>query len=116
MSDIDNDEIYEMVNLVPRMTGLPMTIWARPSGAARHDCSIKVVQTHGRQMDIANTAVVAVRPAPRLVEGHLSAADIAAVSDWIRLNQSTLIDYWDFQIDTDEFLRRLQPLSPAIPP
>jgi hypothetical protein len=57
-------------------------------------------------MDIANTAVVAVRPAPRLVEGHLSAADIAAVSDWIRLNQSTLIDYWDFQIDTDEFLEQ----------
>jgi hypothetical protein len=30
---------YEMVNLVPRMTGLPMTVWASPRGQARHDSS-----------------------------------------------------------------------------
>jgi hypothetical protein len=26
------DELYEMVNLVPRLTGLPMTVWAEPRG------------------------------------------------------------------------------------
>jgi hypothetical protein len=30
-------------------------------------------------------ATVAVRPPPRLVAGQLSAADMQAVSDWIRL-------------------------------
>jgi hypothetical protein len=44
------DELYEMVNLVPRLTGLPMTVWASPRGAARHDVRIKVNRTHGRQM------------------------------------------------------------------
>lgn len=43
-------------------------------------------------------------------------ADMRAVSEWTRLNEAALVDYWDFTIDTDEFLPRLQPLSPPIPP
>jgi hypothetical protein len=30
MSEIAEDELYEMVNLPPRLTGLPMTLWVRP--------------------------------------------------------------------------------------
>jgi hypothetical protein len=71
---------------------------------------------HGRQMVIADAATVGVRPAPRLIAGQLSPADLQAVSNWIRLNEGALVDYWDFTIDTDELLQRLQPLSPAIPP
>jgi hypothetical protein len=115
-TEINDDELYEMVNLVPRLTGLPMTIWASPRGAARHDVRIKVNSTHGRQMVIAAAATVGVRPAPRLIAGQLSPADLQAVSDWIRLNEAALVSYWDFTIDTDEFLQRLQPLSPPIPP
>jgi hypothetical protein len=61
-------------------------------------------------MDPGDLAVVAVRPTPRLVAGHLSPADLRAVSDWIRLNQAVLIDYWGEQIFTDELLRRMQRL------
>jgi hypothetical protein len=39
-----------------------------------------------------------------------------AVSEWTRLNEAALVDYWDFTIDTDEFLPRLQPFAPPIPP
>jgi hypothetical protein len=35
---------------------------------------------HGNQMSISNTAVVAVRPAPRLIAGRLSSVDLQAVS------------------------------------
>ena len=42
MSDIAEDELYETVNLPPRLIGLPMTGWARPHGNAQHDVSIKV--------------------------------------------------------------------------
>ena len=115
-TEINDDALYEMVNLVPRLTGLPMTIWASPRGTARHDVRIKVNRTHGRQMVIAAAATVGVRPAPRLIAGQLSPADLHAVSDWIRLNEAALVGYWDFTIDTDEFLQRLQPLSPPIPP
>jgi hypothetical protein len=110
------DELYEMVNLVPRLTGLPMTVWASPRGATRHDVRIKVNRTHGRQMVIVDAATVGVRPAPRLIAGQLSSADLQAVGNWIRLNETALVDYWNFTIDTDEFLQRLQPLSPASSP
>jgi hypothetical protein len=45
-----------------------------------------------------------------LVTGHLSAADFRAVSDWIRLNEAVLIDYWEDRIFTDELLARLRRL------
>ena len=43
-------------------------------------------------------------------------ADLQAVSDWVERNEAVLVDYWDFRIDTDELLQRLQPLSPPVPP
>jgi hypothetical protein len=107
---------YEMVNLVPRMTGLPMTVWASPRGQARHDARIKVNSTHGRQMIIRDAVTVVIRPVPSAIAGTLSPADRQAVFQWIAMNEAPLIDYWDFRIDTDEFLRRLQPISPPIPP
>ena len=56
---------HEMVNLGPRVTGLPMTTWASPRGSARRDVRIKVNPTHGRQMVIGDAASVAVRPVAR---------------------------------------------------
>jgi hypothetical protein len=116
MSEISEDELFAMVNLVPRLTGLPMTVWVRPESGLPHDIRIKVNMTHGRSMSVGNLAVVGVRPVPRLIAGQLPIADMQAVSDWIRLNEAAIIDYWYFRIDTDEFLARMQPLSPPIPP
>lgn len=110
--EIDEDELFLMVNLSPRLTGLPMTVWVRPESGLPHDVRIKVTMTHGRSMSISNTAVVAVRPVPRLITGHLSPSDLAQVSDWIKLNEAAIVDYWNFSIDTDEFLARLQKLPP----
>jgi hypothetical protein len=116
MSQIGEDELFEMVNLVPRLTGLPMTIWVSPRGNARHGPRIKVNMAHGRSMSSSNLATVAVDVSPWLVAGHLSGSDLQVVGDWIRLNRVVLVDYWDFRIDTDELLQRLQPLSPPVPP
>ena len=48
--------------------------------------------------------------------GYLSGSDLQAVSDWVMRNEAVLVDYWDFRIDTDELLQRLQPLSPPVLP
>jgi hypothetical protein len=48
-----------------------------------------------------------VRPAPHLVAGQLSAADLRAVSEWIRLNEAVIVGYWDGTIDTGELIQRL---------
>jgi hypothetical protein len=58
--DQQADDLYEMANLFPRTTGLPMTVWVSPRGRARHDARIK--------MDIGHTAVAGIRPSPRLID------------------------------------------------
>jgi hypothetical protein len=107
----DSEDIFFMTNLSPRMTGLPMSIWVSPRGNARHDVRIKVNITHGTRMTFDNMAVVAVRPAPRVLAGRLSPADRRVVADWIRLNYDAIIAYWDAQLDTGQFLERLRVLS-----
>jgi hypothetical protein len=104
----DTEDIFFMTNLSPRMTGLPMSVWVSPRGNARHDVRIKVNMTHGNHMTIDNTAVVAVRPMPRVLSGRLNPGDQRAVSDWIRLNYDAIIAYWDAQLDTGEFIERLK--------
>lgn len=108
-SDLD---LYEMANLYPKNTNLPMTIWVSPKGNNRHDIRIKVNMAHGSSMDISNTAEVAIRPSPRIVSGHLSSDDRDKVFKWIALNRIALIHYWDGSIDTIDLGQLIQKISP----
>jgi len=110
-NDTTADELFEIANLYPRTTGLPMTVWVGPRGNARHDVRVKVNTAHGNQMTLDNAAVVGVRPAPHLVAGRLSTGDQQAVFTWITLNAPTIIAYWDGTIDTAELIQSLKPLS-----
>jgi hypothetical protein len=105
-----DSDFYQMVNLFPDDTGLPMVVWASERGRARHDVHVKVCETHGTRMLPGNLATVAVRPTPRLLSGHLSAADLRAVCDWIALNEAALVDLWDYRISGIEFGRRMRRL------
>ena len=117
----ESNELFEMANLFPRTTGLPMTVWLSPRGNAGHDVRVKVNMTHGDQMNIANTAVVGVRPNPHVIAGRLSPDDQRAVFEWVLLNSAALLAYWEGRIDTIELgqqLKRLpspQPGAPSAP-
>ena len=112
--ETETEDLFEMANLFPATTGLPMTVWVSPRGGARHDVRVKVNMTHGNQMNAANTAVVGVRPAPRVIAGHLATDDERAVFQWVSLNEPALVAYWDGQIDTIQLGHMLKPL-PAAP-
>jgi hypothetical protein len=101
---------YDMANLYPRSTGLPMTVWVSPRGAARHDARVKVCRVHGNRMVPDQLASVTIRPEPRLIEGELPNEDLAAVSAWIRLNENILLAYWDGTADTTDLVQGLRPL------
>jgi len=105
--DQEQDDLYEMANLFPRTTGLPMTVWVSPRGRARHAARIKVSLTPGR-MDVGHTAVVGIRPSPRLLEGKLAPSDLELVVRWITLNEAALIDFWNEAIDSAELSGRLR--------
>ncbi len=109
-SPADGDDQFEMANLYPRHTGLPMTVWVSVKGGAQHDARIKANMAHGNQMDASNTAVFGVRPQPRLLHGQMSTRDTQAVCDWITLNNQVIMDYWLGLADTIELGQRLKPL------
>jgi hypothetical protein len=111
----ESDELFEMANLFPRTTGLPMTVWVRPRGNGRHDVRVKVNMTHGDQMTVSNTAVVGVRPAPHLIAGQLSSDDRQAVFEWVSLNANAIVAYWDGRIDTIQLGQLLQRLPSRQP-
>jgi hypothetical protein len=103
----------ELISIYPGDSGLPMTVWAGRGTASRTPARyarIRVSVAHGAPASISNTAVVAVRPSPRLVAGDLSAADLRAVTEWVRLNEAALVAHWDGQISGVELGRRLQRL------
>jgi hypothetical protein len=102
------DDLYEMTNIYPRTSGLPMTVWISPRGRARHDARVKVCRVAGNRMIPEDTAVVSVRPEPVLVEGELDAAALRAVQAWIALNQDVLIDFWNGETDGIELAQRLR--------
>ena len=106
------EDLFEMANLFPVTTGLPMTVWVRPRGNAGHDVRVKVNMTHGNQMNPANTAVVALRPSPRIIAGQLSPDDERATFQWVTLNAAALVAYWEGQIDTVQLGGILKPLPP----
>jgi hypothetical protein len=111
----ETDDLFEMANLFPRTTGLPMTVWVSPRGNARHDIRVKVNLSHGDQMSAANTAVVGVRPMPRVIAGRLSPDDRRAVFEWVSLNTAPLVAYWEGRIDTVELGQLLKPLPSGQP-
>src|SRR5215472_15661786 len=114
--ELDARDLFEMANLYPDTTGLLMTVWVSPRGSARHDVRVKVNMTHGNQMSIANTAVVSVRPTPRVIAGRLSPGDTQAVFQWVVLNTGVLVEYWEGQIDTARMIQGLKPLPPIRQP
>jgi len=105
------DELFEMANLYPDETGLPMTVWVSPRGNARHDVRIKVNMTHGNRMTVENTAVVAIRPSPHIIAGQLSSEDEATVYRWITMNSAALVAYWNGDIGTIQLSHALVPLT-----
>ena len=107
---------FEMANLFPRDTGLPMTIWVSPRGRARHDARVSLHDArrphgpheHRSHGDPAGAAAASRRP--------LAGGCRAVVREWIDANCEALVDYWTGGSAPVEFvleLRRSLPISAA---
>jgi RNase adaptor protein for sRNA GlmZ degradation len=112
MSTINTeDDLFLMVNVRGRSSGLPMNIWVGPRGRARHAARIKVQMDHREQFDIDNLAVVSVEDDPPEVKaGHLDAADLDLVRRYIALNRQAILDHWQETTDGVELSRALRAL------
>jgi len=105
------DELFLMVNVRGRSSGLPMNIWIGPRGHARLAARIKVQTNHHERFDPGNLAVVSVEDVPpQVVEGWLDAADLERVRRYIALNRQAIRDHWAERTDGIELGRALYPL------
>jgi hypothetical protein len=108
----DEEDFFDVANLPPDVTGLPMVVWVSQRGRSRHDVRVKVSLIHGRRMSIDETTSVSVRPDVAVVAGPpLAQGDLEAVGRWIERNRATILDYWDERLYTNELLARLVPLD-----
>jgi hypothetical protein len=62
----ETDDLFEMADLSPALTGLPMVVWISERGRARHDARVKAFLVHGRRARPDRTASVSVRPTGRV--------------------------------------------------
>ncbi len=102
------DGIFEMANLFPRHTGLPVTVWVGPRGGARHAARIKVCVEPGDRMRIDDAASMLIGDPPKVVRGKLDPMIAEAAGRWVLLNRDALLDYWHGKIDTFDLQSRLR--------
>jgi hypothetical protein len=108
---MQDDELFLMVNVRSRSSGLPMNVWIGPRGHAHHAARIKVQMDRREQFDIDHLAVVSVEDdPPQVIEGQLSAADLEQVRRYIAANKAAILDHWREQTDGIELSRSLKPL------
>jgi hypothetical protein len=110
MTEFTEDDLYEMTNIYPDTSGLPMTVWIRPRSNERHGPRIKVCTMPGPRMLPHDTVTVTLPPIRVIPPGGLSTSDFRAVSDWIVLNEGAIQDHWDGTIDGIQFALRLRKL------
>jgi hypothetical protein len=108
----DEEDLFEMANLSPRLTGLPFVVWISPKGGAQPDVRVKV--SRGTRVHPADMASVAIRPDVRVVSGWLSERDLSLLARWVEVNRDVLIRFWDGDLEyTEDALAALRPVGPA---
>ena len=94
LEDDTDEDLFEFTDLGPHLTGLPFFVWVRPSMGLRREVWVGVSPDRnscgGRDL-----IQVAVRPDVRGVKGKMSNTNLAALRQWVELNQDMIMKYWD---------------------
>lgn len=103
---LDDDMLYLMFHLSPIETGLDTIIWISVS---TDDYSPRI-----RIFDypiLSNTKVfsITIEDEPNVIGdySHVDPKHIEKIKDFIIKNKDNLIKYWNFQIDTGEFIENI---------
>jgi|SRR5215469_3394940 len=109
-AEVFGQATFDMANLRRERTGLPFVVFISQKGGARHD--VRIMLARAAEVRPSEMFTIAIRPVPRLIRGELSAHEFDLVRQWIELNRSVLIDYWDGVIEyTEDALNAIKPIS-----
>lgn len=102
-------DLFEMANISPEETGLPVTVFCSPKGGAKHECRVKVSNIPGgtNEHDVFSIDLKDLE-----VRGHckLSSDELESVKWWIHRNRFIILDYWKNRVTTTVFVNSLKPL------
>lgn len=110
---LDTDEaLFELANLDKFDTGLPMMVWIGEKRGP-HGPRVKVARTYNHRTIAGDSFSVSIVDKPKIVagdQGVISNKDVKKVINWILLNKTMLLQYWDSKIITREMFELLQKL------
>ena len=101
--------LFEMSNLRPKETGLPMVIWIKPSsGTEKHGPRVKVQTIHGEKAKLGKTVSLSISDNPEIVAGRgLSTKDLKVAATFVRNNKDLLLKFWNDEVGIGEVLQDL---------
>jgi hypothetical protein len=108
-----DDEAGDMVSLTKEDTGIHNTLFASTKGYAseRHGPRIKIaVDPSTRFVAGGKSASMSIH-SYGLTGEYVSPALVEQVKRFIELNREALLAYWEGEIATREFLRRVRPIE-----
>jgi len=110
VSELNEDDLYEMANLTKSITGIDPIVFCSPKGDAKHECRVKVSNILGK-MTMADTFSIELKDFS--VHGYckLSTPMLDSVKWWIHRNRFIILDYWKEKIDTRQFLNGVKSLT-----
>jgi len=92
---------FLLASVTPDRTGLPFVVWfSNGDGDTDHDVRIWV--SRGPVANPAELVTVEIRPDVRVVDGKLSAREMALLRQWLAPNLPVLVRYWDGDIESSE--------------
>jgi hypothetical protein len=106
---LDNIEVWEMSNIRPKDTKLPMVIWIFPqTGKEKHsEPRIKVQQTYGEKANKDSMISVSISSTPKILSGKwkLKTEDWNALVKFIQAHKAGLLKVWNDEISPIDFAR-----------
>lgn len=105
------ETLFEMANLKPKDTGLPMVIWASPK-MGKHGPRIKVQSERGTKTKTNNWCSVSISDNPVILRGKLSNEDFKLAKEFIEMNKESLLNFWNDEFDSlGDFLISLKKIE-----
>ena len=105
--------LSEMANIRPSKTGLNMVIYISTKFEVPHGPRLKVCKKHGDKF-IGDTFSVTISDEPKIIGKigkEITSDDIISVFNFIKINQSIMLDYWNLEIDTADLITNMKKLN-----
>ncbi len=110
VDDLEEQEyLYAMAILGSAVTGIDNTLWYIPVPGGQHGPRVKIAidPPHAKRPG----GVEATVPFDKATIGSVTPELERQVRSFIALNRQALLDYWNLNVTTDEFIARLRPIE-----